>query len=64
VTGIIDGMGSLGTAVGQFIIGHSVTQFGWKYGYLAIISGVILLTLIPMGKMMIKELKEIQELRR
>ena len=59
MTGIIDGMGSLGTAVGQFIIGHSVTYFGWKYGYLAIISGVILLTLIPMGKMMVKELKEI-----
>ena len=56
VTGIIDGMGSLGTAIGQFIIGHSVTSWGWKNGYLMIISFVIALTLIPMGKMMRKEL--------
>jgi sugar phosphate permease len=48
VTGIIDGMGSLGTAIGQFIIGYSVTSLGWKHGYLMIISTITVLTLIPL----------------
>ena len=63
VTGIIDGLGSLGTAVGQFIIGHTVTEFGWKNGYLLIISFVILCTIWPMGIMLKKEIKQIIQIR-
>jgi MFS transporter, OPA family, solute carrier family 37 (glycerol-3-phosphate transporter), member 3 len=63
VTGIIDGMGSLGAAIGQFIIGHTVTSFGWSYGYLLIISMVLFLTHIPMGRMMARELREINAVR-
>ena len=59
MTGIIDGLGSLGTAFGQFLIARTVHAWGWRYGYLLIISIAILFTLIPLGKMLVNELKEI-----
>ena len=56
VTGIIDGLGSLGTAIGQAIIGFTISSFGWQYGYLLIISISILSTLIPLSKVLLREI--------
>ena len=53
VTGIIDGLGSLGTALGQKLISLSIAAYGWKYGYMMVISFSILITLIPLGKILI-----------
>jgi OPA family glycerol-3-phosphate transporter-like MFS transporter 3 len=63
VTGIIDGLGSLGTAFGQFLIGRTSKAYGWRYGYLLIISIAIFCTLIPLGKMFLKDLEDIREIR-
>ena len=49
VTGIIDGLGSLGTAIGQSVIGYLVQNYGWKYGYLLVISVAILMTILPLA---------------
>lgn len=59
VTGIIDGMGSLGTAFGQFLIAKTTHQWGWQYGYLLVICISIACTLIPLSKTLMVELKEI-----
>ena len=49
VTGIIDGLGSLGTAIGQSVIGYLAQTYGWKYGFLLVISIAILMTLLPLS---------------
>lgn len=61
VTGLIDGMGSLGTAVGQLVVGATADSLGWKYGYLMIISVVILSTLIPLSSILIKDINFIRQ---
>ena len=38
VTGIIDGSGSVGSSVGQFVVGATVTAYGWRYGYLLLVA--------------------------
>jgi hypothetical protein len=47
VTGIIDGTGTMGSAIGQLIVGKTASAFGWKWGYLFIISLDINLTMVP-----------------
>jgi sugar phosphate permease len=54
VAGIIDGSGSLGAAVGQIIIGVSVTKWGWQK-FMLIIAIDITLTVIPLIKIVIEE---------
>jgi len=41
-----------------------VTNYGWKWGYLMTISVAILCTLLPLGKILVGELREIREIRR
>ena len=38
VTGIIDGSGSVGSAIGQFVVGVTETAYGWRYGYLLLVA--------------------------
>mmetsp|Transcript_87884 Transcript_87884/g.121135 ORF Transcript_87884/g.121135 Transcript_87884/m.121135 type:complete len:227 (+) Transcript_87884:1183-1863(+) len=64
VTGIIDGMGTIGSTVGQFTIARLVTPFGWQYGYLLLISVNMTLTMIPLGIILRKEINEIIEIRK
>ena len=64
ITGIIDGIGTLGTSVGQSVIAWSVHAFGWRYGYLGVISAAIGLTIIPMSSMLVRECREIKVLRK
>ncbi len=54
MAGIIDGSGSLGAAVGQIIIGVSVTKWGWQK-FMLIIAIDITLTVIPLIKIVIEE---------
>ena len=63
VTGIIDGMGTLGTAAGPFIFGRMLGRYGWTYGYLAIIATVTALTMIPLSTILCREIKEIRQVR-
>ncbi|CDW80091.1 sugar phosphate exchanger 3 [Stylonychia lemnae] len=60
VTGIIDGSGTLGTAVGQFIIGFTQKSLGWQNGYWLVISIDISLTVIPLVLICIKEFNELK----
>ena len=47
VTGIIDGTGSMGSALGQLIVGVTKDAWGWQWGYLLIVSMDINMTMIP-----------------
>ena len=60
VTGIIDGSGTLGTAVGQFIIGFTQDKLGWQNGYWLVISIDITITIIPLLKICYDEFKELK----
>lgn len=59
VTGIIDGMGTLGSASGPFLYGKMLENYGWQYGFLLIVSIVIGLTLFPLSRVLIKEIREL-----
>lgn len=63
VTGIIDGLGSLGTAIGQLVIGFTASEFGWRWGYLFVITLVTLGTLIPLWRLLVKDLRDIKAIR-
>ena len=60
VTGIIDGLGSMGTSLGQLVIGHAVDAYDWKYGYLLVLSLAASTTAIPLCWPRRRELKEIR----
>jgi sugar phosphate permease len=47
VTGIIDGTGSLGSALGQLLVGKTSGLWGWQWGYLFVVSLDINMTAIP-----------------
>ena len=49
ITGIVDGMGSAGSGIGQFILGVTIQQKGWTYGYLFPISCALAATALPLG---------------
>lgn len=56
VTGIIDGVGTLGVAIGQYIISVIMYKYSWKwvFNFLILVSGISLLLIIPL---FIKETK-------
>lgn len=61
MTGIIDGLGSLGTAIGSLVLGITLESYGWKYGFLMIIATVMVLTLVPLCRIFIKDIKDIRK---
>ena len=63
ITGIVDGIGSSGSGIGQLILGTMIQQYGWRYGFLLVIFFAIILTLIPLGIIFKRELSEIMEIR-
>ena len=63
VTGIIDGLGSLGTSVGQLVVGFTTTYWKWRYGYLLVITLVCFSTILPLASRVRKDLNEIKEIR-
>lgn len=52
VTGIIDGTGSMGSALGQLIVGQTSMAFGWQWGYLLVISADVSMTMVPVGSIL------------
>jgi MFS transporter, OPA family, glycerol-3-phosphate transporter len=49
ITGIVDGIGSVGNALGQLVIGLTIDSWGWRFGFLLPTSISIMVTLIPLG---------------
>ena len=62
VIGIIDGTGSLGSAIGQFVVAYTYGAWGWEFGYWFIISVVISISLIPLTAILTKELAQMRRL--
>jgi sugar phosphate permease len=63
ITGIIDGTGSAGSAIGQLIVGATLPAWGWRYGYLAVISVDITICIIPVVIILIKEISQYRRLK-
>ena len=64
ITGIIDGIGTSGTGLGQVVLGKTIEAFGWFYGFLLIIAIMITCALLPLGRVFVREMGEIREIRR
>lgn len=64
MTGIIDGTGTLGSAVGQLIIGMTQRQWGWYNGYLLVVAFSISATIIPIMGIAFREVKELLQIRK
>ena len=64
ITGIIDGIGTSGSGLGQSLLGATIQNFGWFYGYILILAIVITLSLIPLGPVFIREIREIKQIRK
>jgi MFS transporter, OPA family, solute carrier family 37 (glycerol-3-phosphate transporter), member 3 len=64
VTGIIDGSGSMGTAVGSFASGLLEKRYGWAKGYFLFMAIDISVALIPVVVIAYKEVKEIIMLKK
>eukprot|EP00357_Protocruzia_adherens_P037738 CAMPEP_0115042800 /NCGR_PEP_ID=MMETSP0216-20121206/46471_1 /TAXON_ID=223996 /ORGANISM="Protocruzia adherens, Strain Boccale" /LENGTH=116 /DNA_ID=CAMNT_0002424963 /DNA_START=106 /DNA_END=456 /DNA_ORIENTATION=- len=58
VTGIIDGTGSLGAAIGQTLIGY-IQGFGWKYYFLVLLI-VCACTLVSLSRMLWNDVKHLK----
>ena len=63
ITGIIDGIGTAGSGVGQFILGLLIDKFGWEKGYLLAITIVIASSSIPLFFILLREIREINDIR-
>lgn len=57
VTGIIDGTGTMGSAIGQLILSYTSPTYGWQYGYLLVIAIDMSVTLLPVLIIFYKEMK-------
>lgn len=60
VTGIIDGTGTIGSGVGQLIIGITQKKFGWQNGYLLVVAITVTATAFPLFMIAIREVKELK----
>lgn len=64
VIGIIDGTGTLGSAIGQVVIIQTATEYGWSQGFWLVMAVNNSLGLIPCGILAYMELKALWQLRR
>ena len=62
ISGIIDGCGSLGTGAGMFSLGLLIDRFGYRWGFLFIITIALTLALIPLNLILFKDLNEIEHI--
>jgi len=46
------------------ILGKTIQSFGWFYGYILFISIVITVAILPMSRVLVREISEIREIRR
>ena len=56
ITGIVDGIGTTGSGLGQLVLGITVQTSGWRDGYLLVISIVIAASMLPMGRIFYREI--------
>jgi sugar phosphate permease len=56
-------MGSAGSGIGQYILGLTIQQYGWTYGYLLPISCAVAATVLPLGFIFLQELQEIRNIK-
>ena len=63
ISGIIDGCGSTGTGLGMFCLGFFIDKLGYQIGFLALITLMITLTLVPLIVILAKDLRDIEQLR-
>ena len=61
ISGIIDGMGSLGSGIGMLTLGYSIDHFGFRRGFLMVVAVAITLTLLPLGVVLKRDLQEISQ---
>ncbi len=62
ITGIIDGIGSGGSGLGQMLLGYLIQTYGWRYGFFLPITISIAFVLVPLLIILKHELKEINSL--
>jgi sugar phosphate permease len=48
ITGIIDGIGSGGSGLGQMLLGYLIQTYGWRYGFFLPITISIAFVLVPL----------------
>jgi sugar phosphate permease len=63
ITGIIDGTGSAGSAIGQLIVGYTLPHLSWRKGYLGVISVDISICIVPVAIILMKEISEYRGLK-
>ena len=63
VTGIIDGTGTMGAAVGQLIISFTQQGSEWRYGYFLVVAIDISITIIPVAIILTREVKELVRIK-
>lgn len=63
IIGIIDGTGTLGSAVGQVSVIRAVNAYGWASGYWLFLAVELSVGLIPCGILSYMELKALWILR-
>jgi len=63
ITGIIDGIGTAGSGVGQLVLGTLIDLHGWEIGYLRTLVIVQACALLPTALVLRRELGEIREIR-
>jgi sugar phosphate permease len=63
ITGIIDGTGSAGSAIGQLIVGYTLPHLSWRKGYLGVISVDISICIVPVAIILMKEITEYRSLK-
>ena len=59
ISGIIDGMGSLGSGLGMLTLGYTIESLDYQFGFLAIVASAITLSLIPLLGILRHDLKDI-----
>ena len=64
ITGIIDGIGSMGNGLGQIFIGSMIESWGWRWGFLFPVSLSIGFTLVPLIKIFFEERLELADLKK
>ena len=64
ITGLIDGIGTSGSGIGQSVLGATIQAWGWFYGYILIIAVVITVALLPLSRVFCREMREIAQIRR
>lgn len=62
IVGIIDGIGTAGSGVGQLVLGHLIDLWGWETGYLRTLFFIQATSAVPLLFILKREIAEIRTL--